>query len=308
MSQAGNMQVFDRALLRRRRRRAAAGLGDHDFLFTEVAARLRERLGEVQRSFSSVLEMGSRRPVIEDFSGKGGAMDRLVRSHFGGGDAAGSGAATPVTALEADEEALPFAPDSFDLVVSNMALHWVNDLPGCMIQVNRVLRPDGLFLAAMLGGETLKEMRAALMHGEMEVENGASPRVSPFADIRDIGNLLQRAGFALPTIDRDEITVSYRDMFHLMHELRGMGETNAVLARRKTTLRRDTLMAAARYYSDNFTAGDGPGDGEGDGRITATFNVLYITAWAPHPDQPQPLKPGSATTRLADALGVTERK
>lgn len=291
MSQAGNMQVFDRALLRRRRWRAAAGLEDHDFLFAEVAARLHERLGEVQRSFSSVLEMGSRRPVIKDIGG----MDRLVRSYFGG-DAAGSGAAT----LEADEETLPFAPDSFDLVVSNMALHWVNDLPGCMIQVNRVLRPDGLFLAAMLGGETLKELRAALMHGEMEVENGASPRVSPFADIRDIGNLLQRAGFALPTIDRDEITVSYRDMFHLMRELRGMGETNVVLARRKTMLRRETLMAAARYYSDNFTGKDG--------RIIATFNVLYITAWAPHPDQPQPLKPGSATTRLADVLGVTEKK
>ncbi len=303
MSETGNMEVFDRALLRRRRRRAAAGLADHDFLFTEVAARLRERLGEVQRSFTSVLEMGSRRPVIEGAGGSGGDIERLVRSHFGG-DAAGSGAATPVTALEADEEALPFAPESFDLVVSNMALHWVNDLPGCMIQVRRALRPDGLFLGAMLGGETLKELRAALMHGEMEVENGASPRVSPFADIRDIGNLLQRAGFALPTIDRDEITVSYRDMFHLMRELRGMGETNAVLARRKTMLRRETLMAAARYYSDNFTAGDG----EGDGRITATFNVLYITAWAPHPDQPQPLKPGSATTRLADVLGVAERQ
>lgn len=291
MNQTGTMQVFDRALLRQRRRRAAADFAEHDFLFREIASRLRERLGEVQRSFSSALEMGSRLPVIEEQEG----IERLVRSHFGGETADG----VPAT-LVADEEALPFAADSFDLVVSNLALHWVNDLPGCLIQVNRLLRPDGLFLATMLGGETLKELRAALMQGEMQVEDGVSPRVSPFADIRDIGGLLQRAGFALPTVDIDEITVSYKDMFQLMQELRGMGETNVTLARRRTPLRRETLMAAARYYRENFTAEDG--------RITATFQVLNITAWAPHPDQPQPLKPGSATSRLADALGVREIK
>lgn len=295
MNQTGTMQVFDRALLRRRRRRAAASFADHDFLFREIAARLRERLGEVRRSFSSVLEMGSRLPVIED----PGGIDRLVRTRFGGDDGS-SGATAPAATLVADEEALPFAAGSFDLVVSNLALHWVNDLPGCLIQVRRALRPDGLFLGAMLGGETLKELRAALMQGEMQVEDGASPRVSPFADIRDIGGLLQRAGFALPTVDMDEITVSYGDMFQLMRELRGMGETNVALARRRTPLRRETLMAAARYYGENFASEDG--------RITATFQVLNITAWAPHPDQPQPLKPGSATTRLADVLGVTEIK
>ncbi len=303
MNQTGTMQVFDRALLRRRRRRAAESFADHDFLFREIAARLRERLGEVRRSFPSVLEMGSRLPVIED----PGGIDRLVRTRFGGDDTRGSATALPATrtaTLVADEEALPFAAGSFDLVVSNLALHWVNDLPGCLIQVRRALRPDGLFLGAMLGGETLKELRAALMQGEMQVEGGASPRVSPFADIRDIGGLLQRAGFALPTVDMDEITVSYRDMFQLMRELRGMGETNVALARRRTPLRRETLMAAARYYGENFASQDGGGDG----RITATFQVLNITAWAPHPDQPQPLKPGSATTRLADALGVTEIK
>lgn len=291
MTQTDTMQVFDRALLRRRRGRAAAGLADHDFLFREIAARLRERLGEIQRPFSSALEMGSRLPVIEDSDD----IDRLVRSHFGDVPPGGE-----PHSLMADEEALPFAPGSFDLVVSNLALHWVNDLPGCLIQVNRALRPDGLFLGAMLGGETLRELRAALMQGEMEVEDGVSPRVSPFADIRDIGTLLQRAGFALPTVDADEITVSYRDMFQLMQDLRGMGETNVALARRKTPLRREVLMAAARYYSENFT-------GE-DGRITATFQVLNIAAWAPHPDQPQPLKPGSATGRLADALGAREIK
>ena len=293
MNQNNRMQVFDRALLRQRRTRAAAGLADHDFLYREVAARLRERLGEVRRSFSAVLEMGSRLPVIE----KCDDIDLLVRTHFGG-DTAGFGGA----ALEVDEEALPFADQSFDLVISNMALHWVNDLPGCLIQVNRVLKPDGLFVATLLGGETLRELRAALMHGEMEVDGGVSPRVSPFAGIRDIGGLLQRAGFALPTLDTDEITVSYKDMFQLMHELRGMGETNVALDRRKKPLRREVLMAAARYYGDNFAGKNG----EEEGRITATFQVLNITAWAPHPDQPQPLKPGSATTSLADALGAKE--
>ena len=293
MNQPEHMQVFDRALLRQRRARTAAVFADHDFLYREIAARLRERLDEIQRTYTSALEMGSRLPVMT----AGDNVELLVQTHFGLDVAGGSG---PL--LLADEEALPFADKSFDLVVSNMALHWVNDLPGSLIQVNRALRPDGLFLAALLGGDTLRELRASLMHGEMEIEGGVSPRVSPFADIRDIGGLLQRAGFALPTVDIDEITVSYKDMFQLMHELRGMGETNVALARRRTPLRREVLMAAARYYSENFASGDG----EEEGRITATFQILNMTAGSPHPDQPQPLTPGSATARLADALGSKE--
>ena len=165
--------------------------------------------------------------------------------------------------------------------------------------MRRALRPDGLFLAALLGGETLKELRAALTEAEVEVEGGAGPRVSPFADVRDLGALLQRAGFALPVADVDEITVSYPDAFKLMADLRGMGEANAVAERRKGFTRRETLMRAAALYGERHA---GP-----DGRLPATFQVIYLTAWAPHESQPQPLAPGSAMARLAAALESEER-
>jgi SAM-dependent methyltransferase len=201
-------------------------------------------------------------------------------------------------AVAGDEERLPFAENRFDLVLSCLSLHWVNDLPGALIQIRRALKPDGLFLAAMFGGETGRELRQALAEAEIAVEGGLSPRVSPFAEVRDLGGLLQRAGFALPVVDSDHLTVSYANPLRLMADLRGMGESNAAVERRKQVTRRATLIAAVERYAELF--------GDSEGRVPATFQVLYLTAWSPHPSQQKPLRPGSAETRLADALDTTE--
>jgi SAM-dependent methyltransferase len=200
----------------------------------------------------------------------------------------------------ADEEQLPFADKSFDLIISALSLHWVNDLPGALIQIRRALVPDGLFMGAMFGGETLTELRQALAEAEIECEGGLSPRVSPFADLRDMGGLLQRAGFALPVVDSDRVTVTYGNPLKLMAELRGMGETNALIERRRTPMRRTTLMRAAAIYSEKF--------GLPDGRIPATFEITMLAGWSPHESQQKPLRPGSAKAKLADVLGTVEYK
>lgn len=201
--------------------------------------------------------------------------------------------------VRADAEALPFRDASLDLVVSGLALHLVNDLPGALVQIRRALRPDGLLLAALLGGDTLIELRHAFLAAEEEVEGGASPRVAPFADVADLGGLLQRAKFALPVVDADRITVTYPDALALMRELKAMGAANALTARRRTPLRRRTLQRVLEIYQERF--------GLPDGRVPATFEIVTLTAWAPHESQQQPLRPGTARVRLADALGTTER-
>jgi SAM-dependent methyltransferase len=198
-----------------------------------------------------------------------------------------------------DEELLPFAPASFDLVMSCLSLHWVNDLPGTLLQLRHALKPDGLLLVSLLGGDSLHELRRALLEAEAETAGGASPRVSPFADVREAGALLQRAGFALPVIDADTIGVSYPDALTLMRDLRGMGEANALSERRRPFSRRDVLLAAAERYQRLFA--------DAAGRIPATFRVITLTAWAPHAAQPKPLRPGSAAARLAEALGAPEQ-
>jgi len=200
--------------------------------------------------------------------------------------------------IVADEEALPFADGTFDLVVSALALQLVNDLPGTLVQIRRALKPDGLFLAALLGGETLDELRQSFAAAESEVEGGVSPRVAPFADLRGLGALLQRAGFALPVADADRLVVRYDSAFALMHDLRRMGATNALIDRRRTPLRRATLMRMAEIYAQRFA--------DADGRLRATFEIVWLSGWAPHPGQQQPLKPGTAKARLADALGTRE--
>ena len=200
--------------------------------------------------------------------------------------------------VAADEEALPFRDASLDLVVSGLALQFVNDLPGVLIQIRRALKPDGLFVAALLGGETLTELRQSFAAAESEVEGGVSPRVAPFADLRELGALLQRAGFALPVTDVDRVTVRYDNVFDLMHDLRRMGAANALLARRRMPLRRATLVRMAEIYAERFA--------DPDGRLRATFDIVWLSGWAPHPDQQKPLQPGSAKTRLADALGTRE--
>jgi len=200
--------------------------------------------------------------------------------------------------VAADEETLPFADGALDLVVSALALQFVNDLPGVLVQIRRALKPDGLFLAALLGGETLTELRQSFAAAESDVEGGASPRVAPFADLRELGALLQRAGFALPVTDVDRLTVRYDSAFTLMQDLRRMGATNALFARRHAPLRRVTLLRMAELYAQRFA--------DADGRVRATFEIVWLSGWAPDPSQQQPLKPGSAKARLADALGVRE--
>ena len=287
--------VFDRAVLRQRRDRAAPAWDHHAFLKREIAERLVERLDDVRRSFALALDLGCHGDEVATALGTSASVGQLVRSDLSQEFAARAGG----PAVVADEEALPFTAASFDLVVSAMGLHWVNDLPGTLIQIGRILKPDGLFLGAMLGGGTLWQLRQALAAAESEMAGGLSPRVSPFADLRDAAGLLQRAGFALPVADSETIEVEYENALALMRDLHAMGEGNLVLERRRGLAHRATLLRAAEIYGERFALSSG--------RITASFEVLFLHGWAPHPLQPKPLKPGSAAHRLAEALGTAER-
>jgi len=284
-------RVFDRFLLRQRRRRAQAR-GPVTFLIDRTAADLAERLAAVLRPFALAADIGSPTGAVRRaLAGRVGsliAVDALPQSLD---DHAGPRVA-------ADEEALPFADGSLDLVVSALALQTVNDLPGTLVQIRRALKPDGFFLAALFGGDTLAELRQSFAAAEAEIEGGASPRVAPFVDTREAGALLQRAGFALPVADVERITVRYATPLGLMEDLRRMGATNALAERRRTPLRRETLARMAQIYAERFA--------DPDGRVRASFDVVWLTGWAPHASQQQPLKPGSARARLADALGTRE--
>lgn len=294
-SDPGNaFAVFDRRAIRQRRDRAARRDG-FDFLFTEAAEQLLDRLADVNRRFPLALDLGCRDGILRRQLGNRGGIEQLVQADISPEFAArGSG-----LRIAGDPEFLPFAPGSFDLALSALALHWVNDLPGALLQLRQALKPDGLLLVSLLGGETLTELRQVLMEAELAEEGGVSPRVSPFAELRDLGGLLQRAGFAMPVVDSDVLTVTYPDALALMRDLRGMGESNAVAERRRNFTRRGTLARAAALYEAQFA--------QPDGRIPASFEIITLTAWAPHADQPKPLRPGSARTRLADALGTTEQ-
>lgn len=290
-----SLLVFDRGVLRQRRERAARRWGDQAFLKREIAVRLVERLADVRRSFPLALDLGCHGDEVAAALGGSRTVDTLIRADLGFGFAQGAGG----PAVVADEEALPFAPARFDLVLSAMDLHWVNDLPGALIQIGRILKPDGLFLGAMLGGGTLWQLRQALGAAESEIEGGLSPRVSPFADLRDAAGLLQRAGFALPVADSETIDVEYADALALMRDLGAMGEGNLVAERRRGLSRRATMLRAAEIYAERFA--------RPSGRVAASFEILFLHGWAPHASQPKPLKPGSAARRLADALGGVER-
>lgn len=289
------IQIFDRRALRRNRARAAA-LGDSaDFLFVESAERLADRLADVNRRFPRALDLGCRNGQLgQALRGRAG-IEWMVAAD----PSPGFARLAPAPRLAAESEALPFAPHSFDAVFSNLALHWTNDLPGALLQLRQMLRPDGLLLAALFGGDTLHELRQAWLEAESEMENGASPRVSLFADPRDLAGLLQRAGFALPVVDSDRIEVTYSDALKLMQDLRLMGEANTSTLRRRNLTRRTTLLKAAAIYQSRFA--------RADGRLRATFEIVTLTAWAPHESQQKPLRPGSAGSRLADALKTAER-
>ena len=288
---AENPTIFDLALLRRRRRRAVA-LGPATFLLDRVADDLAERLATVLRRFDLAVDLGTPGEAVRNALARLESVGRIVAAD------AMPDATRGEIFVAADAEALPFGDATLDLVVSALALQFVNDLPGVLVQIRRALKPDGFFLAALLGGDTLTELRQSFAAAESDIEGGVSPRVAPFADLRDLGALLQRAGFALPVTDVDRITVRYDSVFGLMHDLRRMGATNALLARRRTPLKRATLMRMTEIYAERFA--------DDDGRVRATFEIVWLSGWAPHPDQQQPLKPGSAKARLADALGTKE--
>ena len=286
--------VFDRTVLRQRRARAARQWDRTSFLKREIAERLVERLDDVRRTFPLALDLGCHGDEVATALGDRKAVGELLRSDLGLAFARRAAG----LAVVADEEALPFGSQRFDLVLSAMNLHWVNDLPGTLIQIARILKADGLFLGAMLGGATLWQLRQALAASESEIEGGLSPRVSPFADLRDAAGLLQRAGFALPVADSETIDVEYENALALMRELGAMGEANLVGERRRGFTRRATLLRAAEIYGERFV--------RPSGRIAASFEVLFLHGWSPHASQPKPLKPGTAQQRLADALGTTE--
>jgi len=289
---APNPTIFDRALLRQRQHRARM-LGPEPFLLDRVAEDFTERLATVLRHFDRVVDLGTPGDALLRTLAASGKTGMLVAA--GPLAMSGNGAFARVVA---DEESLPFANGSLDLVTSALVLQFVNDLPGTMIQIRRALRPDGLLLAALVGGESLTELREAFAVAESEVEGGISPRVAPFADIRDIGGLLQRAGFTLPVVDSDRLTVRYDSVFALMRDLRRMGATNVLNERRRTPLRRTTFQRLGEIYAERYA--------DPDGRLRATFEIVWLSGWAPHEIQQKPLKPGSASHRLADALGVKE--
>jgi SAM-dependent methyltransferase len=309
--------VFDRRRQRAYRRRAAT-LGPSIFLIERVAEDLSDRLATVLRRFECALDLGTPTDAVRRALAASGKVGTIIAADALAGDPAVSRhwARETVAMAEreqertgertldvpllvaADEEALPFRDASLDLVVSALALQFVNDLPGTLIQIRRALKPDGLLLAALAGGDTLTELRQAFAAAEAEIEDGISPRVVPFSDVRDMGALLQRAGFALPVTDIDRVTARYASPISLMHDLRRMGATNPLLERSRRPLKRATLRRMTEIYAERFA--------DRDGRIRATFEIVWLCGWAPHESQQKPLAPGSARQRLADVLGTTE--
>lgn len=283
MMAAPPQRIFDRTLYRRRRgRQSDSGL----ILAGETAAQIVERIGSINRRFRHALDLSSRNAIFETLRP---AAANWVRAGYG----------VDRPDVIADEEVLPFADGAFDLVVSVLSLHSVNDLPGTLIQIRRTLKPDGAFIAALFGGETLRELRLAFAAAEANALGGASPRIAPFADVRDLGGLLQRAGFALPVADVERTTIRYRNPLRLFGDLRALGETNVLVQRRPEFLSRKLLQAVLAEYTQRFS--------DDQGRVPATFDVIYLIGWAPHESQPKPLRPGSAKTNLADVLSKSRR-
>lgn len=283
--------VFDRDLVRLRRERAKHRFNDHDFLFEWSKKQLSERLYDINRSFPNILQLGSRGSFLANEHKK---LERICTCDL---------TSKPITPdlqsyFQASEEFLPIAPASMDAIISNLNIHTVNDLPGALLQIRNCLKDDGLFIASMLGGETLHELRTVLTEVELELFGGVSPRIAPFADKRQMGDLLARAGFALPVIDSDIITVTYDNVFKLFHDLRGMGESNSINARNKAPVTREFFMRSAQLYQEKHA--------QDDGQIIASFEVIFLMGWAPHESQQKPLAPGSAKHRLADALKTKE--
>ena len=289
--------LFDRALHRKRLDRAAKGFAAADFLQRRAALDLVERLEGIMRNFPRAVDLSARGGAFREALAASGAAHRvgtLIEADLSLAMLAGRGGPRVVL----DEEHLPFAPASLDLAVSTLGLHWTNDVVGTLIQIRQALKPDGLFIGALLGGQTLTELRQSLVAAESEILGGAGSRISPFADMQDAAGLLQRAGFALPVADLDRVSVTYAHPLRLLADLRQMGETSVLADRHPRGLTRALLARTAEIYVGRF--------GDADGRIPATFEIITLTGWSPHESQQQPLQPGSAKMRLADALGTVE--
>ena len=289
-------ELFDEALIARNRERALArNAAGSDFLLELTARELADRLAIVERRFENAVELFGGTGLTAKSAMATSKIDRLQRiethAAFGEED-------QPVTIT--NFESVPLEPQSVNLILSPLSLHLTNDTPGMLIQMRRALKPDGLLLAAIPGAGTLSELREVLLATETEIYGGASPRVVPFADIRDVGSLLQRAGFALPVIDEESFTVRYDHIFALMRDLKAMGMANPLKGRSRRPVSRRFFMRAAELYAERFS--------DPDGRIRATFSIVFLSGWAPHESQQKPLKPGSAKMRLADALDPTRHK
>ncbi len=281
--------IFDKTLARHRLARAVASGAPADFLLARASEDLVERLATIKRSFALIGDVGT--PGLHL---AGALAVRDPRATIVRVAPLATGHASGLVEIVGSPEALPLAPERFDLIVSALALQGVNDLPGALVQIRQALKPDGLFLGAIVGGRTLQELRAVLTEAEAELTGGASPRVAPFADVRDMGGLLQRAGFALPVADSDPLTVRYDNLFALMADLRAMGATSTLVARERRPARRQLFLRAAELYAQRFA--------DPDGRIRATFEIVWLAGWAPHESQQKPARRGSGTVSLAEAL------
>jgi SAM-dependent methyltransferase len=285
--------LFDQKAIRLRLQRAMRH-GPADFLLARVADDLVDRLAVLTKRFPDALDWASCGPHGAEVLATSDRVDQVVRASFVADPAGFAAGFSPWHSVVADGGLLPFGQQSFDLAASLLGLQIVDDLPGALVQLRRVLRPDGLLIGCLLGGETLTELRQVMAAAEIDCEGGLSPRVAPFVDLRDMGGLLQRAGFALPVTDSDQVTVRYKDIFGLIADLRAMGATNPLLARQRQPMNKTTLLRASELYQQRFS--------DPDGRIRASFEIIWFSGWVPHESQQKPLKPGSAQIRLADAL------
>ncbi len=294
----GPPRLFDRALLRQRKNRAAHEFTDYDFLHARVADDLLDRVETISRSFDTCLILGGGGAVGRALAQRPQArakMGVVIEADLSEKMAGLSGHAS----VALDEEYLPLKEGSVDLVLSCLSLHWTNDLVGALIQINYALKPDGFFAGAVLGGATLTELRGALTASEEALGREPARRVSPFADTIDMAGLISRAGFTMPVSDIDRVTARYGNAFVLMRDLRKMGETSVLVERSRTPGTKLLFVKAAQAYASTHA--------HDDGKIPATFEIVNFAGWAPHPDQPKPKRPGSATVRLADALGAKEQ-
>lgn len=282
--------VFDRDQIARQRTRSAVSDKENFFLFDWAMKQIEDRLSVIRRNFPVCVQIGAR--------GKAPDQNRFGIETLITTDLSSTLLKNSAHGVVCHEDFFPFAPASVDLVISPLCLHTVNDLPGALLQIRQSLKPDGAFVSAILGGETLYELRQCLAEAELSLSGGISPRVAPFADKPQMGGLLQRAEFSLPVVDSDIITVTYNSAFALMHDLRRMGEGNAIESRNRLFSRRDLFLRANELYAQRFC--------DPDGRIRASFEIIFLLGWSPHASQQKPLRPGSAEHRLADALGTQE--